>query len=144
MKKFFFISMVILGIVSMLPVINSSYAQNATSGVSTFHSDVDASPIEAIIMINEDQNNTAFYQPSVVTIKVGGEILIANNATSDHSVTSGSGPDDPMSGKMFNTDIIKPRAFVEYVTENLRPGNYSFYSTTDPQIKGTMVVVPSK
>lgn len=142
--KFFFISMVILGIVSMLPVINSSYAQNATSGVSTFHSDVDASPIDAIIMINEDQNNTTFYQPSVVTIKVGGEILIANNATSDHSVTSGSGPDDPMSGKMFNTDIIKPKAFVEYVTENLRPGNYSFYSTTDPQIKGTMVVVPSK
>ena len=136
--------MVILGIVSMFPVINSSYAQNATSGVSTFHSDVDASPIDAIIMINEDQNNTAFYQPSVVTIKVGGEILIANNATSDHSVTSGSGPDDPMSGKMFNTDIIKPKAFVEYVTENLRPGNYSFYSTTDPQIKGTMVVVPSK
>jgi plastocyanin len=144
MMKFFFISMVILGIVSMLPVINSSYAQNATSGVSTFHSDVDASPIDAIIMINEDQNNTVFYQPSVVTIKVGGEILIANNATSDHSVTSGSGPDDPMSGKMFNTDIIKPKAFVEYVTENLRPGNYSFYSTTDPQIKGTMVVVPSK
>jgi plastocyanin len=144
MMKFFFISMVILGIVSMLPVINSSYAQNATSGVSTFHSDVDASPIDAIIMINEDQNNTTFYQPSVVTIKVGGEILIANNATSDHSVTSGSGPDDPMSGKMFNTDIIKPKAFVEYVTENLRPGNYSFYSTTDPQIKGTMVVVPSK
>jgi plastocyanin len=144
MKKFFFISMVILGIVSMFPVINSSYAQNATSGVSTFHSDVDASPIDAIIMINEDQNNTAFYQPSVVTIKVGGEILIANNATSDHSVTSGSDPDDPMSGKMFNTDIIKPKAFVEYVTENLRPGNYSFYSTTDPQIKGTIVVVPSK
>lgn len=142
--KFFFISMVILGIVSMLPVINSSYAQNATSGVSTFHSDVDASPIDAIIMINEDQNNTTFYQPSVVTIKVGSEILIANNATSDHSVTSGLGPDDPMSGKMFNTDIIKPKAFVEYVTENLRPGNYSFYSTTDPQIKGTMVVVPSK
>ena len=144
MKKSLFISMVILGIVSMLPVIHSSFAQNTTSGISTFHSDVDVSPIEAVIMINEDQNNTASYQPNVVTIKVGGEILIANNATSDHSVTSGSGPDDPMSGKMFNTDIIKPRAFVEYVTENLRPGNYSFYSTTDPQIKGTMVVVPAK
>lgn len=144
MKKSLSISMVILGIVSMLPVIHASYAQNATSGVSTLHGDVDTSPIESIIMINEDQNKSVFYQPSVVTIRVGGEILIANNATSDHSVTSGSGPDDPISGKMFNTDIIKPRAFVEYVTGNLKPGNYSFYSTTDPQIKGTMVVVPSK
>lgn len=95
-------------------------------------------------MINEDQNNTAFFQPNVVTISVGGEILIANNATSDHSVTSGSGPNDPMLGKMFDTGVIKPRAFVEYVTENLTPGNYSFFSTIDPQIKGTMIVVAPK
>jgi plastocyanin len=144
MNKYLFIGMAILGVVSMLPVIYSSYAQNATSDVSTFHSDVDSSPIEAIIMINEDQNNNVSYQPNVVTIMVGDEILIANNATSDHSVTSGSGPDDPMSGKMFNTDIIKPGAFTEYVTENLTPGNYSFYSSSDPQIKGNLVVIPSK
>ena len=144
MNKSLFISTTILGIVSVLSVMQSSYAQNATSGVSTFHSDVDASPIEAIIMINEDQNNTAFFQPNVVTISVGGEILIANNATSDHSVTSGSGPNDPMLGKMFDTGVIKPRAFVEYVTENLTPGNYSFFSTIDPQIKGTMIVVAPK
>lgn len=133
--------MVILGAVFLLPVVNSSYAQNATSGNRTFHSDVDSSPIEAIIMINEDQNNNVSYQPNVVTVRVGGEILIANNATSDHSVTSGSGPDDPMSGKMFNTEIIKPGGFTEYASENLTPGNYSFYSTTDPQIKGIMLVV---
>lgn len=141
MNKSLFISMVIIGIVSVLSVIHNSHAQNATSDVTTFHSDADISPIEAIILINEGQNNTVLYQPNVVTIAVGGEILIANNATSNHSVTSGSGPDDPMSGKMFNTDIIKPGAFTEYVTENLAPGNYSFYSTTDPQTKGTMVVV---
>lgn len=134
----------ILGIVLVHPVFLSSYAQNATSGVNTFHSDVDVSPIEAVIMINEDKNKTVFYQPDTVSIRVGGEILIANNATSDHSITSGSGPDDPMAGKFFDTDIIKPRAFVEYVTENLTPGNYSFYSTTDPQIKGQLVIIPSK
>lgn len=144
MNKSLFISTVIISVIAVLSLIQSSYAQNATSGVSTFHSDVDVSPIEAIIMINEGQNNTALYQPNVVTIRVGGEILIANNATADHSVTSGSGPDDPMSGKIFNTDIIKPGAFTEYVTVNLAPGNYSFYSTTDPQVKGTMVVVASK
>ena len=144
MKNSVFISMMILGMLSILPVIHSSYAQNATNGVSTFHGDVDASPIESVIMINEDQNKTAFFQPNVVTIRVGGEVLIANNATSDHSVTSGSGPEDAMLGKMFDTGVIKPKAFVEFVTENLTPGNYSFFSTIDPQIKGTMVVVASK
>jgi plastocyanin len=143
MKKLLFILMMMLGVVLILPVMHT-YAQNTTTGIHAFHSDVDVSPIQAVIMINEDQNKSVFYQPSTVTIRVGGEILIANNATSDHSVTSGSGPDDPMAGKSFNTDIIKPRGFVEYIAENLKPGNYSFYSTSDPQIKGLMVVVPSK
>jgi hypothetical protein len=49
-----------------------------------------------------------------------------------------------MAGKFFDTNKIKPKGFTEYVAENLKPGNYSFYSTTDPQIKGLMVVIPSK
>ena len=117
-----------------------SYGQS-TAG-STFHKDVDSSPIEAVIIINENQNNTAFFEPNNITIRVGGEILIANNSTSDHSVTSGSGPDDPMSGKFFNTDTIKPRGFVEYAAENLVPGNYSFYSARDPKINGQLQVIP--
>ena len=74
--------MLILGAVLMLPLIHSSYA--------------DVSPVEAVILIKEDQNKTVFYQPSNTTVKEGGEILIANTAKSDHSVTSGSGPNDPM------------------------------------------------
>jgi plastocyanin len=130
MKKTLIIIMIISGTALMLPVIHSSYA--------------DVSPVEGVILINEDQNKTVFYQPDTITIRAGGEILIANNATSDNSVTSGSGPDDPMAGKFFDTNKIKPKGFTEYVAENLKPGNYSFYSTTDPQIKGLMVVIPSK
>ena len=93
-------------------------------------------------MINQAHNKSGFFQPNTVTIRVGGEVLIANNASSNHSVTSGSGPDDPMAGKTFDTDSIKPGAFVEYVPENLKPGNYSFYSSADPQMKGLIIVVP--
>jgi plastocyanin len=129
MKKHLYLFMIILGIVLMLPIIHSSYA--------------DVSPVEAVILIKENQNKTVFYQPSNTTVKEGSEILIANTATSDHSVTSGSGPNDPMAGKSFDTDIIKPKGFVEYVPHNLKPGNYSFYSSTDPKIKGQLVVIPS-
>ena len=136
---------VMFTIMLVLVLFQGSYAQNASNtGVKTFHSDVDISPIEAVIMINEDQNKSVFFQPHVITIRVGGEILVANNSTSNHSVTSGSGPEDPMAGKFFDTDTIKPKAFVEYIPVNLKPGNYSFYSSTDPQIKGQMVVIPSK
>ena len=129
MNKYPYIFMLVLGLVLIPPIIHSSYA--------------DVSPLEGAIIIKEDQNKTVFYQPSNITITVGGEIIIANKATSDHSVTSGSGPEDPMAGKFFDTDKIKPNAFVEYAAVNLKPGNYSFYSSTDPQIKGQLVVIPS-
>ena len=130
MKKILTMPIVMLGIMLAIPVFQSSFA----SGLS---------PIEAVIMITENQNKTVFFQPNVTTVRVSGEILIANNSTSDHSVTSGSGPDDPMSGKFFNTSVIKPKGFIDYVPENLKPGNYSFYSSTDPQIRGQLVVIPN-
>lgn len=136
----FGISVMILTAVLTFTVF-SSFAQNPNSTGLSFHSDADISPIEAVIMINEDDNNTALFQPNITTVRVGGEILIANNATTEHSVTSGTGPEDPMAGKFFDTDIIKPKAFVEYIPENLKPGNYSFYSSTHPEIKGQLVVV---
>ena len=131
MNKILMIPIAIYGIILAIPVFQSSYA----GGLS---------PIESVIMINENQNKSVFFQPNITSVRVSGEILIANNSTSDHSVTSGSGPDDPMSGKFFNTGVIKPKGFIDYVPENLKPGNYSFYSSTDPQIKGQLVVVPNK
>ena len=136
MNKYQF-SVFILGAFFALPL-TQTYAQNT----STFHSDVDSSPIETVIMINENENKTVFFEPSSITVRVGDEILIANNSTSDHSVTSGTGPDDPMSGKQFNTDLIKPSGFAEYVPHNLTPGNYSFYSSADPEIKGQLTIIP--
>jgi plastocyanin len=56
--------------------------------------------VEGVILINEGQNKTVFFQPNPITIRVGSEILIANNATSDHFVTSGSGPADLMAGNL--------------------------------------------
>ncbi|MGG6460772.1 MAG: hypothetical protein ACM3JQ_05025 [Candidatus Eiseniibacteriota bacterium] len=131
MKKVLAIPIAMFGLMLAVPVFQSAYG----SGLS---------PIEAVIMINENQNKSVIFVPNTITVRVSGEILIANNSTSDHSVTSGSGPDDPMAGKFFNTGVIKPKGFVDYVPENLKPGNYSFYSSTDPQVKGLLVVVPNK
>jgi len=136
MKKYLFYAFM-LGIF-LLGTLTLTYGQNT----STFHSDVDKSPIEAVIMISENENKTVFFQPSSITVRAGGEILIANNSTSDQSIKSGSGPDDPMSGKQFDTDVIKPNGFAEYVPHNLTPGNYSFYLAEDPEIKGQLNITP--
>jgi hypothetical protein len=55
-------------------------------------------------------------------------------------VTSGTGPDDPLSGRLFSTGTINPESFVEYTATNLGPGKYPFFSTADPNIKGILTV----
>jgi hypothetical protein len=65
----------VLGIFLTVPI-PQTYAQNTSS----FHNDVDTSPIEAVIMINENGNKTAYFESNTITVRVGGEILIASMA----------------------------------------------------------------
>ena len=113
-----------------------SSSANTSSSTTTNPS----TPI-TVITISEGKDGKTVYIPSSTTIKVGDEILIANNATSPHSFTNGNGPTDPLSGKLFNTGLINPRGFIEYVAHNLMPGKYAYYSTSDPSVKGEIVVV---
>ena len=108
---------------------------NTTSSTTTNPS----TPI-AVITISEGKDGKTVYEPYSTTIKIGDEILIANNATSPHSFTNGNGPTDPLSGKLFNTGMINPKSFAEYVASNLQPGIYAYYSTSDPSVKGEIVV----
>jgi plastocyanin len=109
---------------------------NTTSSTTTNPS----TPI-AVITISEGKDGKTVYEPYSTTIKIGDEILIANNASSPHSFTNGNGPTDPLSGKLFNTGLINPRGFIEYVAHNLQPGKYAYYSTSDPSVKGEIIVV---
>jgi plastocyanin len=97
-------------------------------------------PIVAVITISKDAQGNTVYNPQSVTIKPGEEILILNNDTSSHTFTNGMGPDDQLSGKLFDTGTMEPRGFVEYVASNLQPGTYPFFSMSDPTAKGELVV----
>ena len=113
----------------------SSPANTSSSATST-----NPSQVVAVITISEGKDGKTVYVPYSTTIKVGDEILIANNATSPHSFTNGNGPTDPLSGKLFNTGMINPKGFAEYVASNLQPGKYAYYSTSDPSVKGEIIV----
>ena len=115
-------------------------SSNITSATTAGHSDIDSTPVAAVIIISEGKDGKTVYEPYSTTVKVGDEILIVNNSTTRHSVTNGNGPNDPLSGKIFDTGMINPRAFIEYVASNLQPGTYPFYSTSNTSIKGELVV----
>jgi plastocyanin len=91
-------------------------------------------------MITKDKNGNTIFYPQFTTIKQDEEILVLNNDTITHSFTNGKNPDDPMAGKLFDSGTIQPKGFIEYVATNLSPGNYTFYTITDPTITGQILI----
>jgi plastocyanin len=103
-------------------------------------SDTDSTPIAAVITITKDKEGNTIFNPQLTTVKQNEEILILNNDTVTHSFTNGENPDDPMAGKIFDTGEIQPKGFIEYVATNLSPGNYTFYTNTDPTITAQLSI----
>ena len=114
----------------------SIYAQT-----HNIHSDIDSTPVAAVIMITKDKDGNVIFNPAVTTIKQDEEVLVLNNDTITHSFTNGENPEDPMAGKMFDSGPIQPKGFIEYVAANLSPGNYTFYTTTDPTVTSQISIL---
>jgi hypothetical protein len=105
------------------------------------YSDTDSTPIAAVITITKDKDGNTIFNPQLTTIKQDQEILILNNDTVAHSFTNGASPEEPMAGKLFDSGMIQPKGFIEYVATNLSPGNYTFFTKTDPTITGQLSVL---
>ena len=114
----------------------SIYAQT-----HNIHSDIDSTPVAAVIMITKDKDGNVIFNPAVTTIKQDEEVLVLNNDTIAHSFTNGANPEDPMAGKIFDSGTIQPKGFIEYVAANLSPGNYTFHTSTDPTVTAQISIL---
>jgi len=104
------------------------------------HSELDSTPISAVIIMTSDDQGKSVFNPMKTTIKQGEELLVLNNLTETQTFTNGNGTGDSMDGKMFSVEIT-PGSFSEYLA-SISPGNYSFYSKNDPNLKGELVIQP--
>jgi plastocyanin len=80
------------------------------------------------------------YAPDTLTVKKGDVITVTNDDTAPHTATSGAGPEDPNSGKLFDTSIIMAGDKAQIKTESLEPGDYDYHCTVHPFMKGTITV----
>ena len=78
------------------------------------------------------------YDPATLTEKKGDKITVTNKDTLPHTVTSGTGPTDPNSGKQFDTSIIEAGATADIETTNINPGQYPFHCTIHPYMTGKL------
>ena len=132
----------ILSLIIVTTMFSSAFTfASSNAQIQAPHSDTDSTPIAAVIMITKDKDGNTIFNPQFTTIKQDEEILVLNNDTVDHSFINGENPEDPMAGKIFDSGTLQPKGFIEYVATNLSPGNYTFYTTTDPTITAQISII---
>ncbi|HZD35711.1 MAG TPA: cupredoxin domain-containing protein, partial [Nitrososphaeraceae archaeon] len=80
------------------------------------------------------------YDPDPLTVSAGDTVEVMNQDTVPHTVTSGTGLEDPESGSQFDTSIIDAGATAQIDTANLAAGDYPFYCAVHPYMVGSLKV----
>jgi plastocyanin len=80
------------------------------------------------------------YEPASLTVKKGDAIEVVNEDSVPHTVTSGTGLEDPNAGQMFDTSIITPAASAQLATADIEAGEYDYHCTVHPFMTGTLIV----
>ncbi len=80
------------------------------------------------------------FDPNTLTIKKGDKITVTNKDNVPHTVTSGTGPQDPNSAKSFDTSIIEGGKTADISTAKLAPGNYPYYCSIHPYMTGKLII----
>jgi plastocyanin len=114
---------------------------NATAGTpaATTTSSAAAAATLTIPMGASTPGNPA-YEPASLTVKKGDAIDVVNKDSSPHTVTSGTGLEDPNAGKMFDTSIINAAASAQIATADLEAGEYDYHCSVHPFMTGKIIV----
>jgi cytochrome c oxidase subunit 2 len=80
------------------------------------------------------------YEPASLTVKKGDTIDVVNEDSSPHTVTSGTGLEDPNAGQMFDTSIINGAASAQLATADLEAGEYDYHCAVHPFMTGKLIV----
>jgi plastocyanin len=111
---------------------------NATAGTPAATSSTAAATL-TIPMGASTPGNPA-YEPASLTVKKGDAIDVVNKDSSPHTVTSGTGLEDPNAGKMFDTSIINAAASAQIATADLEAGEYDYHCSVHPFMTGKITV----
>ena len=146
--KRFISSSCMIGILFILIIANQyeilPHAYSVTTTAPNTTATPNSSSLAGVIIITKNDKGNFIFKPQTLTIKPGEEIFIGNNDTSPHSITNGISLSDPLSGKLFDTGLINPKGYAEFVASNLNPGKYPYYSIKDPSLKGEIIVLSEK
>jgi len=80
------------------------------------------------------------YDPDDLTVAAGSEVTVTNDDTLPHTVTSGTGPQDPNSAQSFDTSLINGGESATLSLAQVAAGQYDYYCMVHPYMTGKLVV----
>ncbi len=80
------------------------------------------------------------YEPTELSVKKGETVTVVNNDNAPHTATNGNDASDPNSAQSFDTSLILPGASGTIDTSTMEAGDYPYYCTVHPFMKGTLTV----
>lgn len=80
------------------------------------------------------------YDPNSAKASSDALITWTNGDTVPHTATSGTGPQDPQSGKLFDSGILSANGKFSVPAEKLGKGEHPYYCTVHPFMTGKIIV----
>jgi plastocyanin len=80
------------------------------------------------------------YDPEELTASAGAEVTVVNQDTLPHTVTSGTGPQDPESAQLFDTSLINGGESAPLSLAQVTAGQYDYYCMVHPYMTGKITV----
>jgi plastocyanin len=80
------------------------------------------------------------YDPDELTVAAGSDVTVTNQDTVPHTVTSGTGAQDPNAGQMFDTSIINGGESATLSLAQVAAGQYDYHCMIHPYMTGKMTV----
>ena len=80
------------------------------------------------------------YNPDTAKASTNALVTWTNDDTVPHTATSGSGLQDPNSGKLFDSDIMSPNQKYSVPASKIGQGEHSFFCKIHPYMTGKISV----
>lgn len=96
-----------------------------------------------VILAGSATQGNRDYDPDNADVPLGNKIVWDNQDAVPHTATSGTGPDDPASGDLFDTSIIMNGESSDPIElENISEGDViDYYCVVHPYMHGTITIV---
>lgn len=99
-----------------------------------------ANKVEIKILKGSSTQGNPSYDPNPGSAPSDALVTWVNDDTVPHTATSGAGPSDPESGKLFDTGIIMAGDKASVPAEKIGTGEHDYHCTVHPFMQGKITI----